>query len=231
MNFQNGLTRGELINIQETIRKNNLHKQELNFKVVVIGDFGVGKTSIVGRYTEGEFSSEYKITIGADFAIKRLEWDENTRINLHIWDIAGHERFGSLLSVFYRHTVAVAIVFDLTRPNTFNSIDKWLTDLRRKISLPGGQTIPIIILANKGDVTTKTIPIKMEEYCKTNNILDWFITSAKNDVNIDEAMLKLTKAAIENYYGLQCSLITDDIVTLTDTPQEDDNKRNCCSVF
>lgn len=51
----------------------------------------------------GEFSSEYKITIGADFALKTLEWDEDTRINLHLWDIAGHERFGCLTGVFYRH--------------------------------------------------------------------------------------------------------------------------------
>lgn len=52
----------------------------------------------------GEFSSSYKVTIGADFAVKTLEWDEETRINLHLWDIAGHERFGALTGIFYRHS-------------------------------------------------------------------------------------------------------------------------------
>ncbi|XP_023021877.2 ras-related protein Rab-32 isoform X2 [Leptinotarsa decemlineata] len=217
MSIKNGLTREELINIQDTIRKNNLHKNELNFKIVVIGDFGVD-----------EFSTEYKITIGADFAIKRLEWDENTRINLHVWDIAGHERFGSLLSVFYRHAVAAAIVFDLTRPETFKSIDKWLSDLRRKIYLPGGKSIPVVILANKGDITTKTIPDHIKEYCEANGILYWYITSAKQNINIDEAMLKLTKAALTNYYGTQCSLITEDIVTLKDEPKDNTPRSSCC---
>ncbi|XP_072385427.1 ras-related protein Rab-38-like isoform X2 [Diabrotica undecimpunctata] len=150
-----GLTREEIIKISETIRENNLNKQELIFKIVIIGDYGVGKTSIIGRFTEGQFSTQYKITIGADFAVKTLEWDEDTRISLHLWDIAGNERFGSLLSVFYRHAVAAAIVFDLTRPETFNSVSKWLTNLRKKLYLPGGRTIPIVILANKDEAMVK----------------------------------------------------------------------------
>ncbi|CAG9861297.1 unnamed protein product [Phyllotreta striolata] len=224
---RNGITREEIIRITETIRENNLHKEELNFKIIVIGDFGVGKTSIIGRFTEGQFSSHYKITIGADFAVKTLEWDENTRINLHVWDIAGHERFGSLLSVFYRHAVAAAIVFDLTRPETFESVDKWLIDLRRKLQLPGGKSLPIIILANKGDVTVSTVPKNIDDYCKNNDILAWYITSAKNDINIDEAMIKLTRAALANYRGFKCSLLlTEDIISLNDAPVN--REKQCC---
>ncbi|XP_057661908.1 ras-related protein Rab-38-like [Diorhabda carinulata] len=229
MNGRNGLTREDIIKINETIRENNLHKQELNFKIIVIGDFGVGKTSIIGRYTEGEFSTQYKITIGADFAVKTLEWDENTRINLHVWDIAGHERFGSLLSVFYRHAVAAAIVFDLTRPETFNSVNKWLLDLRKKIHMPGGKSIPIVILANKGDITTNTLPPEIDEFCRKNDILAWYTTSAKYDINIDEAMIKLTNAAITNHRNLQCSLMTDeDIISLSEN-SEVLKRDKCCS--
>ncbi|CAG9819831.1 unnamed protein product [Phaedon cochleariae] len=229
MNMNNVFTRGELIKIQETIKNNKLYKQELNFKIIVIGDYGVGKTSIIRRYTEGEFSTDYRITIGADFAIKTIEWDEGTRINLHVWDIAGHERFGSLLSVFFRHAVAAAIVFDLTRPDTFKSVDKWLIDLRRKIQAPDGQAIPVVILANKGDIIVKTVPQEIDEYCKLNNILAWYITSAKNNMNIDEVMIRLTNAAVKNHYGLQCSLITEEPIRLSDnTLNNTQEGRKCC---
>ncbi|KAJ8954931.1 hypothetical protein NQ314_006993, partial [Rhamnusium bicolor] len=179
-----------------------------------------------------EFSSTYKITIGADFALKTLEWDEDTRINLHLWDIAGHERFGSLTGVFYRHAVAAALVFDLTRPGNFQisgevlPTQNWLSDLRRKVHLPGGQPIPVVILANKGDVTIQTLPPHIEDFCKANNILAWFITSAKNNLHIDEAMIRLTNAAIQNHHNLQFPLITDDIVNLADT--QNNVKRNVC---
>ncbi|XP_072385426.1 ras-related protein Rab-38-like isoform X1 [Diabrotica undecimpunctata] len=222
-----GLTREEIIKISETIRENNLNKQELIFKIVIIGDYGVGKTSIIGRFTEGQFSTQYKITIGADFAVKTLEWDEDTRISLHLWDIAGNERFGSLLSVFYRHAVAAAIVFDLTRPETFNSVSKWLTNLRKKLYLPGGRTIPIVILANKGDIVTTTLPSQIDEYCRNNDILAWYVTSAKKNINIDEAMVKLANAALNNHFDLKLSLATDeDIINLTQNNQQD--QKRCC---
>lgn len=101
---------------------------------------------------------------------------------------------------FFR--VGAALVFDLTRPETFKSIKKviydefcdlkwnnlvsnqWLIDLRRKVSLPGGQAIPTILLANKGDITTETIPADINDFCLENNIMAWFITSAKNNIQI-----------------------------------------------
>ncbi|KAL1510055.1 hypothetical protein ABEB36_004711 [Hypothenemus hampei] len=237
---QSSLTRERLLNLSDSLRIANLHKKELTFKFVIIGDFGVGKTSIINRYTDGEFSSSYKVTIGADFAIKTLEWDEDTRINLHLWDIAGHERFGTLTGIFYRHCVAAALVFDLTRPDTFNSIKKWLVDLRKKASLPGGQPIPTILLANKGDIITKTIPAEINEFCLENNVMAWFVTSAKDNVHIDEAMLRLTNSALKNHYSLQFPLITDDVIKLTTdcnnipngSAQSDTNNKNnmfdCC---
>jgi Ras-related protein Rab-32 len=162
----------------------NFRKKELLFKILVIGDFGVGKTSIIRRYADGTFSSNYKITIGADFAIKSLAWDENTQINVQLWDIAGHERFGYLTGVYYRYAVAAAIVFDLTRPETFRSVEKWLLDLRKKVHLPGGHPVPVVILANKGDITIATLPDEIVGFCEKYNIPAWFITSAKDNVHI-----------------------------------------------
>ncbi|XP_022912797.1 ras-related protein Rab-32-like [Onthophagus taurus] len=199
-------------------------KNEVLFKILVIGDFGVGKTSIIRRYAEGTFSPKYKITIGADFAIKRLDWDEDLRINLQLWDIAGHERFGSLTSVYYRYAVGAAIVFDLTRPETFESVTKWLNDLKDKISLPKGQNLPVILLANKADITTGSLPQDLTMFCKQHNIKCWHLTSAKENINIAKAMNILVQSALENYHNN--GHIDSDAVKIHED-QTKNNKKRC----
>nr|CAD7439743.1 unnamed protein product [Timema bartmani] len=129
-----------------------------------------------------KFSSNYKITIGADFSIKSLQWDKNTKVNLQLWDIAGHERFGYLTRV-----MAAAVVFDLSRLATFQSIEKWLTDLRDKVTLYDGSHIPVILLANKCDIHGSSIQHDtIARFCKERDIASWFLTSAKENINIGE---------------------------------------------
>ncbi|XP_018333527.1 ras-related protein Rab-32B-like [Agrilus planipennis] len=187
-------------------------KNELLFKFLVIGDFGVGKTSIIKRYAEGTFSSVYKMTIGADFAIKSLMVDENTLVHLQLWDIAGNERFGSLTRVYYKYAVAAAIVFDLSRPETYHSVKKWLSDLRRKVTLQNEEPLPVVILANKGDVNYCNIPNEIVDFCKEQKILNWFITSAKENTNIEAAFECLLQAALHNHIGDKSN--TNDIISL-----------------
>eukprot|EP00105_Crassostrea_gigas_P021112 XP_011440133.1 PREDICTED: ras-related protein Rab-32B-like [Crassostrea gigas] len=124
-------------------------RQEHLYKILVIGEFGVGKTSIIRRYTEGSFSPNYKLTIGVDFALKLVNWSDNTKINLQLWDIAGHERFGHMTRVYYKYAIAAIIVFDLSRPATFDSVSKWLGDVNSKVMLANEQSVPVLLLANK----------------------------------------------------------------------------------
>jgi Ras-related protein Rab-32 len=84
------------------------------YKCLVIGDYAVGKTSIIKRYVDGCFSSKYKLTIGVDFAVKVLDWDENTRISCQLWDVAGHERFGTSMS-FENYFVFIFVDFSSNR--------------------------------------------------------------------------------------------------------------------
>ncbi|PIK62679.1 putative ras-related protein [Apostichopus japonicus] len=146
-------------------------------------------TSIIRRYTEGTFSPNYKLTIGVDFCLKTIDWNENTKVNLQLWDIAGHERFGHMTRVYYKYAIAAIIMFDLSRPATFDSVIKWIDDVNQKVMLANEQPIPVLLLANKCDLGDISIDdTALNQFCTQQNFLGWFATSAKNDVNVDEAM-------------------------------------------
>ncbi|XP_010777818.1 ras-related protein Rab-38-like [Notothenia coriiceps] len=159
----------------------NNHTKEHLFKILVIGDLGVGKTSIIKRYVHQNFSPNYRATIGVDFALKVLNWDQET-VRLQLWDIAGQERFGNMTRVYYREAMGAFIVFDVTRPASFEAITKWKEDLDSKLSLANGKHVATVLLANKcdqgGDVLTNN-GIKMEQFCQENGFVGWYETSAK----------------------------------------------------
>ncbi|XP_050714110.1 ras-related protein Rab-32B-like isoform X1 [Eriocheir sinensis] len=172
--------------------------RELQFKVLVIGEFGVGKTAVIRRYTEGHFSPYYKLTIGVDFAVKTLDWDAKTKVTVQLWDIAGHERFGHMTRVYYKYAVAAVVVFDLSRPPTFDAVLKWVSDIREKVTLGDGRPLPVLLLANKCDIDSITIhPDVISNFCKQHHIDAWFLTSAKEDINIGDAMKWLVGRILE----------------------------------
>ncbi|XP_058613876.1 ras-related protein Rab-38 isoform X2 [Onychostoma macrolepis] len=158
-----------------------MQKEHL-FKVLVIGDLGVGKTSIIKRYVHQIFSQHYRATIGVDFALKVLHWDSQTVVRLQLWDIAGQERYGNMTRVYYREAVGALIVFDVTRASTFDAVLKWKDDLDLKVTLSNGKPVPAVLLANKSDQSREglrsQIP-KLDTFCKENGFVGWFETSAK----------------------------------------------------
>ena len=164
--------------------------EERLYKVLVIGEFGVGKTSIIRRYTEDFFSPNYKLTIGVDFALKPLEWSSPPcKINLQLWDIAGHERFGQMTRVYYKYAIAAIIVFDATRSATFEAVMKWHNDVNSKVMLADETPVPCLLLANKCDLEEAIVDKDtLNAFCRRHGFIGWFATSAKDDTNIDEAM-------------------------------------------
>ncbi|XP_023648441.1 ras-related protein Rab-38 [Paramormyrops kingsleyae] len=175
-------------------------RKEHLYKVLVIGDLGVGKTSVIKRYVQQSFSPNYRATIGVDFALKVLNWNTET-IRLQLWDIAGQERFGNMTRVYYREATGAFIVFDVTRPSTFEAVTKWKEDLDSKLSLPNGGGVAAVLLANKCDQGRDVLTnngLKMEQFCKENGFVGWFETSAKENINIDEAASCLVKHIIAN---------------------------------
>ncbi|XP_034937461.1 ras and EF-hand domain-containing protein homolog isoform X3 [Chelonus insularis] len=176
-------------------------KREHLYKILVIGELGAGKTSIIKRYVHQFFSQHYRATIGVDFALKVLNWDPNTIIRLQLWDIAGQERFGNMTRVYYKEAVGAFIVFDVTRSATLDAVVKWKQDLDSKVQLPDGSPIPCVLLANKCDQQKEGLvnsPGKMDDYCKEKNFAGWFETSAKENINIEEAARFLVNRILQN---------------------------------
>jgi len=176
---------------------------ECLYKILVVGDLGCGKTSIIHRYVSNVFSTKYRATIGVDFALKVINWDYRTNVRLQLWDIAGQERFGHMTRVYYKEAVGAIVVYDVTRPGTFEAVKKWKADLDENLSTPDHQ-LPVILLANKCDLMdTPLDPERMTSYCKENGFLSWFETSAKEDKNITKAMKHLVAHILENDPDLQ----------------------------
>ncbi|KAM6355215.1 ras-related protein Rab-32 isoform 1-T1 [Podargus strigoides] len=171
------------------------------FKVLVIGELGVGKTSIIKRYVHQLFSQHYRATIGVDFALKVINWDSKTLVRLQLWDIAGQERFGNMTRVYYKEAVGAFVVFDVTRGSTFEAVSKWKHDLDSKVLLPNGSPIPAVLLANKCDQKKdgSQNSSQMDQFCREGGFVGWFETSAKDNVNIDEAARFLVENILANY--------------------------------
>lgn len=219
--------------------------QEYLYKILVVGDIGTGKTSIIKRYVHGIFSSAYKSTIGVDFALKVLNWDDNTVIRLQLWDIAGQERFGNMTRVYYKEAVGAFIVFDVTRPPTFEAIQKWKNDIEHKVSLPDERPIPCVLLANKCDLPNaiNKSSEEMDQFCEENGFAGWFETSARDNKNIDEAANFLVRQILKNHEEMyEKGLMeppqdVDDKISLDQQPTKQDNGKSsrngsswsCCS--
>ncbi|KAG0329867.1 rab32, member RAS oncoprotein [Dissophora globulifera] len=151
--------------------------REYLYKILVIGDLGTGKTSIIKRYVHNIFSMNYKSTIGVDFALKLIQWSPDTVVRMQLWDIAGQEKFSGLTRVYYKEAVAALVVYDVTRPKTFEAVPKWKSDLDSKVSLPGGEPIPVVLLANKIDLQEQGAASlnaeDMDAFCEENGFLKW----------------------------------------------------------
>ncbi|KAF8923110.1 P-loop containing nucleoside triphosphate hydrolase protein [Dissophora ornata] len=175
--------------------------REYLYKILVIGDLGTGKTSIIKRYVHNIFSMNYKSTIGVDFALKVIQWSPDTVVRMQLWDIAGQEKFSGLTRVYYKEAVAALVVYDVTRPKTFEAVPKWKSDLDTKVSLPNGEPIPVVLLANKIDLQEGGLAgfdaEEMDKFCEENGILKWFGTSAKDNSNIEDATRFLLEEIME----------------------------------
>eukprot|EP00043_Microstomoeca_roanoka_P026997 m.13270 g.13270 ORF g.13270 m.13270 type:complete len:209 (-) comp7196_c1_seq1:252-878(-) len=202
--------------------------RELLYKVLVVGDRGVGKTSLIKRYVHGVASDKYKATIGVDFALKVLQVDENTTVRLQLWDIAGQERFGSMTRVYYKEAVGAFVVFDITRLDTFKAVKIWKNDIDKKVFLADGSKIPVILLANKSDLAVDGFKSSedMQNFCEQEGFVKWFETSAKLNTNIDEAVNHLVNIILQQDMEPESDHV--DPISFDKSGAKKEEKDKCC---
>ena len=172
-----------------------------NFKVVIIGNVSVGKSSIIKRYISNEFSEDYKCTIGTESFTKSLFISENKKVNLKIWDTCGQERFRTVTRQYYQNTQAILLVFDLTNEKSFTDLDSWLEEVINYIS---DKKCMIFLLGNKSDEKEKIV-IDNEQITKflqkNHKIKRYFDVSALNGHNIDLAFDKISQYLAQKFGG------------------------------
>jgi small GTP-binding protein len=173
-------------------------KQNL-FKVVVIGDGAVGKTSITVRICHGQFDGEYLMTIGVEFGMK-LCMIMGKKIKMQIWDTAGQERFRFLQPAYYSGAHGALVVYDVTRRQSFERIPIWLGYLVGNV----GTSIPTIIVGNKCDLDDiRSVDVDEGEHLAKHlsehyqQDIPFFEASAKTNQNVEEIFLRLGKMMLD----------------------------------
>ncbi|MCK4972591.1 MAG: GTP-binding protein [Candidatus Heimdallarchaeota archaeon] len=177
-------------------------KIDKTFKITLVGDGAVGKTSIRRSYLGETFEGSYSLTLGSDFATKTMNVGD-LNICMIIWDLAGQPRFKAVREGFYRGTRGALLVFDLTRKNTYENIPRWIIELLKNNKM---KKVPMILIGNKSDLRGslyKTIPSEYgENYAKELSLWSGFDvpyieTSAKFNDNVDQTFETLIKQIIK----------------------------------
>ena len=167
------------------------------FKLILIGNSGVGKSCILQRYMKHSFEESYKCTIGVDFLMKSVIIKGIT-VKLQLWDTAGQEKYKSMVSSYYRGANVALIVFDLTSHESFEALPIWIENYYKN----GPEQKNIILIGNKKDLEEdrKVSSQEAENFAETNNMM-YFETSAKDGENIDYVFNYAAEKLLEFYTG------------------------------
>ena len=189
------------------------------FKVLLLGDTDVGKSSLILRYTEETFNSKLVNSIGVDFKMKKKEIDGKI-IKVQIWDTAGHERFRSITYSYYRGANAIIIVFDITDKKSFLSITEWLKQIEKHAK----ENVFKFLVGNKSDLAEerKVTFEEAKEYADKHD-LPYIETSAKEGININE----LFESSINSFLSSNKYIGGDKNIKLN-SQSTTSEKSDCC---
>lgn len=207
------------------------------FKVILVGESGVGKTSFVIRFADSRFQNVYESTVGVDCKKVQVTVDE-TPVYLQIWDTAGQERFKSIVNRFFRSADGAIIMYDVTKKETFDEVPWWIKETKEHLT-----GIPIFLVGNKNDDGSQ--PEVLDELAQDlaeENRLYLFQTSAKDNVNVTEVFNQLAAMMLADRKKAQepdestrlCERSIDsayDVRKVFLAPEQKTPKKSCCGYF
>ena len=204
---------------------------DISFKIIVIGDSGVGKSCITNKATKNIFEENYHATVGFEFFNFNLKINGQV-VKLQIWDTCGQELYRSLITNFYRNSSLAIIVYSVTSESSFQNIDIWLRELRTQSS----PDVKVILIGNKIDLEEQR-KISREEgelFAKTNNLEKFIETSAKSGLNIEKTFVDIGLLLYEDYLKykdddcLRPSNVTIKSIESSKRNVKKNDKNSCC---
>jgi small GTP-binding protein len=211
--------------------KNKSSDYQYIFKLILIGNSGVGKSSILNRYMNKAFEESYKCTIGVDFLMKSIEINGKT-VKLQLWDTAGQEKYKSMVASYYRGANVALVVFDITSHESFDSLPLWIENYYKN----GPEQKNIILIGNKKDMIEER-QVTQEEaelFSQTNNMI-YFETSAKDGDNIDYVFTYAAEKLVEFYSSQKETNIKRQINQTNELQSQsfkeiriEEHKKKCC---
>jgi len=194
--------------------------EAFKIKLIILGDFCVGKTAIIKRKCENVFDHQYTTTIGVDFFNFKTTVDDK-KVKVFIWDTAGQEKFKTIVKSYYNGTNGALLVYDITDRKSFNNLDKWVADLKES-----GFEGKIMVVGNKSDDSKNRVVEKYEalNYCIDNDYL-FMECSSKENINIDELFTRF----IENVYYHMDSIMKYDTFQSLDLERK--SQKVCCTIM
>ena len=166
-------------------------------QLLIIGDSTVGKTSILSRYTNGDFNPHYLATEGLDF-FKKDEVYNGKTIRIKIWDTAGQERYKSLTQGYFRNAEGIMIVYDVSNLVSFENLKYWIQSIKTHIDIDKGE-VPAIIIGNKIDIFEREVKKEDAEAFAKEEGFKYFETSAKSGKGVNECIKNLVKTILRNW--------------------------------
>ena len=200
-------------------------RKKLLLKVIILGDTGVGKTSLMNQFVNKKFSGQYKATIGADFLTKEVMVDDRL-VTMQIWDTAGQERFQSLGVAFYRGADCCVLVYDVNVAKTFDSLNSWREEFLIQANPKNRENFPFVVIGNKIDLNQRAVAEKkVKQWCVEKGDIPYFETSAKEAINVEQAFQTIARNALKQEPGEEEMFLPSGIQI---GAQEEKKEGGCC---
>ena len=180
---------------------------ELKCKIVLAGNSGVGKSNLLSRFTRDEFNFDTRTTIGVGFDEKLLKIGDK-KVRLEVWDTAGHEKFRAITPAYYRSSNGVVLVFDVTKYDSFDRLEWWLTQIKEQCP----ENVDVILVANKADLNhlRKVDTEKGRKFAEERNLL-FIETSSLEGTNVHQTFTMLAEKIVGNQSLPNSSTIDDSV--------------------